>query len=595
MCGIFGCVTSRDARVALMTYWGLRDLEYRGYDSWGIAAATADGFFVTKSVGKISEANEANLKDILGRRALGHSRWATHGGVTQANAHPHLSKNGHIAVVHNGIIENHELLREELVREFGVAPDELFRSETDTEVVPHLIELEMKRGKRFEDAFVEAARRLEGRYAIVAMHRDEPYLLAVRRGSPLAVGRSSEGYFLASDVPAFLDYTREVVFPGDEEYVRIDGSFMMRSLLTRKKIPERWSEVSWDKTSAEKNGFSHYMLKEIFEQPDAIDQAVRQDDGKMTKAITMLRGADRVFLVGSGTAGKVAKLGEILFLREGFPAQALVGSEHQQFDRLLTRKSVILAVSQSGETADVLEFLELAKKRGAKVISVLNVVGSSVDRLSDISFLLGAGPEIAVASTKAATAQMAVLFLLAAALGKHVPETKHDLRQAVRKLKGWLTPDLSARMKKIAESMKDRSDCYLIGRGTHAPIAMEGAIKIQEVSYIHAEGFPGGELKHGPIALVGKGTPVVALVPSDETMRDMESNAMELRARGAWVVGVAPKPHQAFDEWVEIPDLGALSPLASVIPLQLLAYHLAVLRGNDPDKPRNLAKSVTVK
>lgn len=596
MCGIFGCVTNRDVNVALMTYWGLRDLEYRGYDSWGIAAATPKGFYVTKSVGKISEAKEEDFQGVSGRRALGHSRWATHGAVTEANAHPHLSHNQTIAVIHNGIIENHEELRAELVREFALPPEELFRSETDTEVIPHLIELSMtKGGKCFEDAFVEAAKRLEGRYAIVAMHQDEPYLLAVRRGSPLAVGRSPEGYVLASDVPAFLDYTREVVFPGDEEYVRVDGNFMMRKLDTREKVPERWICVEWDKRSAEKDGHPHYMLKEILEQPDAIDQAIRQDDTKLATAITLLRAADHVFLVGSGTAGKIAKLGEILFLREGFPAQAVVGSEHRAYEKLLTKKSVVLAVSQSGETADVLEFLELAKKRGAKVISILNVVGSSIDRLSDLSFLLGAGPEIAVASTKAATAQMAILFLLSAALGKHLPETKHDLRQAVRKLRHWLTPDLSAHVRRVAESIKERNDCYLIGRGANAPIAQEGAIKIQEVSYIHAEGFPGGELKHGPIALVGEGTPVVALVPSDETMRDMESNSMELRARGARVIGIAPKPHKAFNEWVEIPDLGALSPLATVIPLQLLAYHLAVLRGNDPDKPRNLAKSVTVK
>lgn len=280
---------------------------------------------------------------------------------------------------------------------------------------------------------------------------------------------------------------------------------------------------------------------------------------------------------------------------EGFPAQALVGSEHQVYAKLLTKKSVIVAVSQSGETADVLEFLELAKKRGAKILSILNVVGSSMDRLSNLSLLLGIGPEIAVASTKAATAQLAILMLIAAALGKHLPETKHALRQSVKKLKLWLTPDLSARVLSIAGRIVKQDDCYLIGRGKNAPIAQEGAIKIQEVSYIHAEGFPGGELKHGPIALVGDGAPVIALIPNDETARDMESNAMELQARGAYVIGVAPSPHRAFAEWIEIPHLEDASPIATVIPLQLLAYHLAVLRGNDPDKPRNLAKSVTVK
>lgn len=597
MCGIFGYIGKRNADVALMTYWGLRDLEYRGYDSWGIAAATANGFFVRKSVGKISETDEHEFRGISGKIAIGHSRWATHGGVTEVNSHPHFDKTKSIAVIHNGIIENHEELRAFLEKGFGVRREELFVSETDTEVVPHLIRYFIdKEGKDFEDAFVAAVLRLEGRFALVAMKLGESYVLATREGSPLVVGHSADGFFLASDVPAFLDYTRTVYFPGDREYVRVSAEgCIVRELDTQEKVEEKWVEIEWDKSSATKEGYAHYMLKEMLEQPAAIDQAIRQEDAKLQSAVALLRKADRIFLVGSGTAGKVAKLGEILFAQAGLHATAIVGSEHRMYARLVTKKSVIVAVSQSGETADVLEMLEGAKKIGAKVISILNVIGSSMDRLSDQTLLINVGPEIAVASTKAATAQIAVLLLLAGVIEGKLPERKHELRKAVKELKNWLTPDLVRQIKKVAETMKNDEDCYLIGRGLNAPIAHEGAIKIQEVSYVHAEGFAGGELKHGPIALISVGTPAIALIPNDETKREMESNMTELKARGARIIGIAPEPNKLFDEWIPTPDVGIASPVALVVPLQILAYHLAVLRGNDPDKPRNLAKSVTVK
>ncbi len=602
MCGIFGYVGTRPADVALMTYWALRDLEYRGYDSWGIAALTKDGVYVRKSVGKISDANDREFRGVSGKITIGHSRWATHGGVTEANAHPHFNRDKTIAVVHNGIVENHEELRAFLLAKWNDSGSAgFFVSETDTEVIPHLIDYFMHEGRSFEEAFVETGKMLEGRYAIVVIKKDEPYILAMRDGSPLVIGEGSaanEGYYLASDVPAFIDYTRKVYYPNDREYVKVGAElFIVRDLEHQKKIEPLWRTVDWDKASASKEGYPHYMLKEILEQPLALDKAIRQEDGRLFEVARAMKAADRLFFIGCGTAAKMAKLGELYAAKVGGVfATSFVGSEFGVYEQFLDKKSLVFAVSQSGETADVLETLRAGKKQNAKIFSLLNVVDSSIDRMSLQSLFINAGPEIAVASTKAATAQIAVLILLAHALnGKKLGEGKHLMRSVVRDIKAWLTPDLAHELKTIAEKLKNTDDLYIIGRGLNAPIAHEAAIKIQEVSYIHAEGFSGGELKHGPIALIEKGTPVIALIPNDETKRDMESNAHELKSRGAYLIGIAPENNKIFDEWIPVPDLGIASPIASLIPIQLLAYHLAVLRGNDPDKPRNLAKSVTVK
>jgi glucosamine--fructose-6-phosphate aminotransferase (isomerizing) len=480
----------------------------------------------------------------------------------------------------------------------GAKTDGMYLSETDTEVIPHLIDYYItEEGKSFEAAFVEAGRKLEGRYAVVVMKRGEPYLLAMRDGSPLVIGRGTHEYFLASDVPAFLDYTRTVLYPGDREYVKVSpDAMMLRELDTGKKVDRDWVEVTWDKGSATKEGYPHYMLKEIMEQGESLDRAIRQEDGKLEEFARVMKESEHMFFIGCGTAAKMAKLGELYVARvAGKLASAYVGSEFAAYSQFLNKKSTIVAVSQSGETADVLEGLRVAEREGARILSLLNVVGSSIDRMSRKTLFLNAGPEIAVASTKAATAQIAVLILIAHAIGKKLADGKHLLRGAVKDVKAWLTPDLSREIKEIAKKLVNHNDLYIIGRGLNAPVAHEAAIKIQEVSYIHAEGFPGGELKHGPIALIGDGTPVIALIPNDETKRDMESNTIELKSRGAYIIGIAPENSKIFDEWIPVPDLGLASPIASIIPIQFLAYHLAVLRGNDPDKPRNLAKSVTVK
>ena len=597
MCGIFGYVGKKEEDVAGRAYLGLRDLEYRGYDSWGIVTQKNKEFKLVRAVGKISDKAASDFKDIRGTMALGHSRWATHGGVSEKNAHPQLSFDDTVAVIHNGIIENHRELRLFLTDKLGKSEAALFRSETDTEVIPHLIAYFVSEGRDFEMAFIEACRMLEGRYAIVAMKKGESYLMAMRRGSPLVIGKGTEGYFIASDVPAFLDYTRTVAYPKDAVALRLKADELLaRDISNEKKVECEWKTILWDKVSATKDGYPHYMLKEIMEQGNSLDQAIRQDDEKLAEVARMIKASEHMFFVGCGTAAKMAKLGELFLAKLGKKlSSTFVGSEFGVYEQFLDKRSVLFAVSQSGETADVLEALAKAEEEGAKIVSLLNVVDSSIDRMSHKSLYIHAGPEIAVASTKAATAQIAVLLLLAHAFAGKIADGKHLMRAVVKDIRAWLNSDLFQETKKIAEKISTHNDLYIIGRGVSAPIAHEAAIKIQEVSYIHAEGFSGGELKHGPIALIGAGTPVITIIPNDETKRDMESNTTELRARGAYVIGIAPENSMLFDEWIKVPNLGLASPIASLIPIQLLAYHLALLRGNDPDKPRNLAKSVTVK
>lgn len=609
MCGIFGFIGEKQVDATALTQSALCDLEYRGYDSWGIATMTERGIFTKKAVGKISCVGARELERTLSNMSIGHSRWATHGGVTEVNSHPHLNKNKTIAVVHNGIIENHTELRDFLVRESGEKIEDLFISQTDTEVIPHLIDYFAKQDATFEEAFIETGKLLRGRYAFVAMKFGEPYLLAMRDGSPLVIGRGNGSFYLASDVPAFLDHTRTVSYPDDHECMKIfHDDILIRKLTSKERVMPAWGEITWSKGSANKDGHPHFMLKEILEQPKAIAGAICQENKKLEKMAEKMIASRDLYFIGCGTAAKMAKLGELYSaVIAGRRSQTHVGSEFKPYEQFINEESLLFAVSQSGETADVLEVLRSGKKQGATVFSLLNVVGSSMNRMSEETLFINTGPEIAVASTKAATAQISVLLLLAYAQSGNLETGKLLMHEVVKKLNTWVTVGLSDEMRRIAtrlheggtfpEDKADRSlhDIYIIGRGLNAPIAHEAAIKIQEVSYIHAEGFQGGELKHGPIALIDKGTPIIAFTPNDETFSDMESNTTELKTRGAYVIGIGPKKSELFDDWIETPDLGLASPIASIIPIQLLAYHLAVLRGNDPDKPRNLAKSVTVK
>lgn len=597
MCGIFGYIGATVTDAASLARAALCELEYRGYDSWGIATSTQTGIVVNKAVGRVSDTERTDLFGIQGAMAIGHSRWATHGGVTQKNSHPHLNQDGTIAVIHNGIVENHVELRAFLVQARSISEKDLFVSETDTEVIPHLIDHFSRLGYSFTEAFLEMGKMIQGRFAIVAMKHGEPYLLAMRDGSPLVLGKGSSAHYLASDVPAFLDATRTVCYPNDHECATIfHDRVTLTDIQTGRAVDPVWSTIHWNKASASKEGYPHYMLKEIMEQPHTIDTAIRQESERLHAIADAMHAAEKLFLVGCGTAAQMAHLGELYLAGIGGKlARSIVGSEFLMYERFLDRRTLLFAISQSGETADVLEALRHGTQAGTKVMALLNVVGSSMDRISEHTLFLNTGPEIAVASTKAATAQIAILLLLAHALGEILPKGRTLMQHAVQELRAWIAPELSEKILPIAYTLEHATDLYIIGRGFHAPIAREAAIKIQEVSYLHAEGFAGGELKHGPIALIQPGTPVIAFVPNDGTKQDMLSNTAELRARGARVIGIGPESSPLFETWIETPDLDLAAPIASIIPVQLLAYHLAVLRGHDPDRPRNLAKSVTVK
>jgi glucosamine--fructose-6-phosphate aminotransferase (isomerizing) len=595
MCGIFGYVGGRrDAGKIVIE--GLKNLEYRGYDSWGIACKAGEALHVEKDVGKISGVQAEDFCD-ESSLAIAHTRWATHGGVTPENAHPHLSEDGTIAVVHNGIVENYETLREELR-----AKGHTFRSQTDTEVIPHLIEEELKESGDFAAAVRSACLHFDGRYAILALHTKSNTLVAARTGSPLIVGvgegsTAERGYFIASDIPAFLAHTRTVQYLDDGEMVVTDGkNILFSDIKTGSEKPKREIEITWSVEQAQKGDFEHYMLKEIMEQKESVARAVNQDEEQINTLARAILAAQGTFLVGCGTAGKACRAAEYFFsVVAEKHVNVAAASEFKLYHHFLTPKSLLIVVSQSGETADVLEAMHVAKEAGAKVLAIVNVEGSTVSREADFTLRINAGPERAVASTKALTGQLAVLLLIAYAVAGRLKEGRTLLLETAAKINDMLNPRYVERLADLAERIKDEEDMYIIGKSWNYPMAQESAIKIQEVSYIHAEGFAGGELKHGPIALIDEGTPCIVLMGKDEVTMDSLNNATELKARGAFIIGVAPERHRTFDEWIRVPEAGTAQALVNIIPIQVLAYFLAVKRGKNPDMPRNLAKSVTVK
>ncbi|MBU1446375.1 glutamine--fructose-6-phosphate transaminase (isomerizing) [Patescibacteria group bacterium] len=593
MCGIFAYKGDKKNAPELVVN-GLKKLEYRGYDSWGVAYRTGNEIKVYKEIGKIGEfdikaGNEKIDFSANCNLAMGHSRWATHGGVTKENAHPHYSEDKEIAIVHNGIIENYAELKKDLI-EKGYK----FRSETDTEVIAYLIEDHKDLG--FTESVKKAISMLQGRYAIVVMNAHNDALIAARRGSPIIIGKGKNEYFIASDIPAFLEYTREVIYLDDNQMIIIEDEVRFVDLETNKEVKKRIVKIDLDAQSAEKGEFPHFMIKEITEQKETIARAINQDPAKIMEIAAAIKSAYGTYLVGCGTAGKVCLAASYHFAKIAKRhVNFAFGSEFPSLQDFITDKSLVVAVSQSGETADTLDAIEVAKKKGAKVLSIINVEGSSMDRISDYKIYIKAGPEKAVASTKATTAQMAILTLLAYACAGKLDEGKRLLVETASRINDMLNPRYEAHIQKLAQQIKDWESIYVIGKGQNYPMALEAAIKLQEVSYIHAEGFAGGELKHGPIALISKGTPCIVLVANDETKQDILSNAMEIKSRGGYIIGIAPENNDVFDYWIKVPESGNASPIVNIIPVQILAYQLAILRENNPDMPRNLAKSVTVK
>lgn len=590
MCGIFGYVGKR-CDAGRIVVRGLKRLEYRGYDSWGVAQMIdGSNVRITKRVGKIGGVNPESFSELC-TLAIAHTRWATHGGVTEVNAHPHVSCDGTIAVVHNGIIENYQELKKDLT-----AKGHTFTSETDTEVICHLVEEELRGEGNFVEAVRRACRKFQGRYAFLAMHTGTQELVAARTGSPLIVGVGEGEYFIASDIPAFMEHTKVVNYLDDGEIVVTDGRTISFSSITGEVRKKRNIHITWQIEEADKGDYQHYMLKEIMDQKNSIARAVNQDEEHIQVLAQAIRDARGTFLSGCGTAGKVCMAAEYFFsVIAKHHVNFAPASEFPLHHHFLVPESLLIVVSQSGETADVLEAMKVAKSKGAKVLSIVNVEGSSIARASDYSLLINAGPERAVASTKAATGQMAVLLLIAYALTGKLNRGRTLLLETASKINDMLNPRYLKHIEQLAERLHNHENMYIIGKSWNYPMALESAIKIQEVSYVHAEGFAGGELKHGPIALIEESTPCIVLMGEDEVKQDILNNAMEVQARGGTIVGIAPEWNDSFDHWIKVPDVSYAQPIVNVIPIQILAYYLALKRGKDPDMPRNLAKSVTVK
>jgi glucosamine--fructose-6-phosphate aminotransferase (isomerizing) len=613
MCGIIGYIGSKPVVPVLLE--GLRRMEYRGYDSAGVALVSPEGIALRRSAGKL-----VNLESVLrehpadGIYGVGHTRWATHGRPTEENAHPHRDCTGRIVVVHNGIIENYLELKQELR---GQGHE--FKTETDTEIVAHLVEREM-RSDGLEQAVRRALKLMRGMFALVLVSAEDPEkIVAVRNGPPIIVGLGQDEFFVASDIPAILSHTRDVVFLGDEEMAVITRAGVEFTDFSGRAVSKTTKRVLWDPIAAEKGGHKHFMLKEIFEQPtaarDTILGRVSLDRGQifledMNLSDDTLRAVRKVTIIACGTSWHAGLVGKYLIeTLAKVDVEVDYGSEYRYRSPIVAENELAVVITQSGETADTLAALREAKRKGAASIAVCNVVGSMATREADGTIYTHAGPEIGVASTKAFTSQLVALYLLALRLAQvrgtmppaemrtcigELLQIPHVIDDAIR---------ASAVMERVAERFHSRRDFLFLGRGINYPIALEGALKLKEVSYIHAEGYPAGEMKHGPIALIDENMPVVALAPADAVFEKMLGNVQEAKARGGAVIAITSEGDgrmeavlaSSHDVVVPMPrTTPLLTPIVLTIPMQLLAYYIAVRRGCDVDQPRNLAKSVTV-
>ena len=610
MCGIVGYTGRDNARDIIID--GLKKLEYRGYDSAGIALLMDGKINIKKHVGGIE--NLENLiagENLYSNTGIGHTRWATHGAPSDINAHPHASEDGRVAIVHNGIIENYVELKEELISHYGVH----FKSETDTEVVAHLIGLYMKESDCLEDAVYKAMGRMRGAYAIVAISADDPdKLVAVRKDAPLIAGLGKGSNFIASDIPALLKYVKEIYLIENGEMVVVTPDSVKIFDENRNPVKREVFHVTWDVDAAEKEGYEHFMLKEIFEQPKGISETInrRLDENGMIKldGISLTREEldrfSKIYIVACGTAYHAGLVGKTIIEKFAkIPVEVDVASEFRYRDPLVDENTLFIAISQSGETLDTLAALREAKRKGARILSVVNVVGSSVARESDDVFYTWAGPEIAVASTKAYTTQLTCMYLLGLYMGLErgtitedfYREFIRELSEIPEKLEGYLKK--TGEIEALAKILYNRDQVFFIGRGLDSAVAYEGSLKLKEISYINSFAIAAGELKHGTIALMEPGTLVLALATQDFLYEKMISNIQEIKARGAHVLSIAKEGNRAIEaqsnEVIYIPPCrDELTPLLSVVPLQLFSYYVAKERGCNIDKPKNLAKSVTV-
>ncbi len=608
MCGNIGCVARRDASRIIIS--GLRRLEYRGYDSAGIAILNDKEIHVHRAVGKLARLEEQlDHESLHGHVALGHTRWATHGKPSEENAHPHQDCTGDLVLVHNGIVENFVALKRELV-----AKGHRFVSETDTEVLAHLIESRLRDG--FADAVRAALSSVEGAYAVVALHRKFPgVIVAARRDNPLVLGLGDGENFVASDVPALLDHTRDVIFLHDGEIAEVTNHGVRLTDVSGNVISRAPSHIDWDLVMAEKGGFPHFMAKEIHEEPRVVSDALlgrlAEDTGEvylpeLELPAGIARSFQRIAIIACGTSYHAGLVGKFtLEAVTGLPVEVDIASEFRYRNPVVGSDTLLVAITQSGETADTIGAVRRGRERDAHPIAICNVIGSSVTRECRGVLYTHAGPEIGVASTKAFVSQIVALHLLALHLGiaRGTLSSKDAASRmnALRRVRGRIERVLKAEpdIVRIAAAYAKARDFLYLGRGVNYPIALEGALKLKEISYIHAEGYPAGEMKHGPIALIDDDVPVLVIATRGSTYDKIRSNIEEVRARGGKVIAVVTEGDSEIAsraaDVIEVPEIEEeLSPMVNVVPLQLLAYHIAVLRGCDVDQPRNLAKSVTV-
>ena len=579
MCSIIGYSGLESAAPILVK--GLQKMEYRGYDSVGIATKSGKKIVLKKGVGKVVEVNNSIMLDTLpGNIGIGHTRWATHGKVTEKNAHPHSSNSGKIAIAHNGIIENFEELKSELQNK-GYK----FQSETDTEVIANLIQLNFDETTDIKQSIMKTVNQLKGHYSFVVIFEDGT-LVAARFHEPLIVGVGKNSHYISSDVLGFIEKTDDAIYVDNEDFVIVDGSGIHIFNFDGTSVKYQVTKVSKEFADVYKGDFAHYTLKEISEQPDTILRAV--DNNQIEEFVDNIKQAKNLYITGSGTSYNAAEIAKYLMSKFAkIKINTLISSELPFSPNEIEPNSTLITISQSGESADVLEAVKIAKESNAKILSVVNLLNSSLSQQSSLTIGLNCGPEIGVAATKSFTSQLSILYKICDQL------CNGCINPDWEKVSSAISQILSnnSKIKEIAKSLKDVSDIYVLGRGIHLPIAKEAALKLKELTYIHAEGIPAGELKHGPLALMDSNVYVIIINPNDSTYNDTLNSAHEIKARGAKIIGISDKKSNVYDYWIDIPSIDeALYPLIEIIPIQLLSYYSALEKKTDPDYPRNLAK-----
>ena len=584
MCSIIGYIGSNDAAPILVR--ALEKMEYRGYDSVGIATKTKNEINIKKGVGKVAEVKtNENLQQMAGKIGIGHTRWATHGGVTKQNAHPHYSNSSNLAIVHNGIIENFQELRADLLSD-GYK----FESETDTEVIVNLIQQNFEKTSDVKEAIIQTISKLKGHYAFVAMFQDGT-LAAARFHEPLIIGIEKDNYYISSDVLGFIEKTDDAIYIDNENFIIVNDSGLEIFNFEGQKVKSSITKVSKEFADVYKGDYAHFTLKEISEQPQTILKSANKKD--IQKFAESIKNSDSLYITGSGSSYNAAEVTKYLMSKfTKTSITPIISSELPFSINNIGKNSTFIAISQSGESADVLHAIRIAKESNSKIFSIINHQNSSLSQESELTLGINCGPEIGVAATKSFTSQLAVLYQITNQLCDNCISTDW---QKISDAFSYIL-DNDSKIKQIAKQLNEISDIYVLGRGIHFPIAKEAALKLKELTYIHAEGIAGGELKHGPLALMDSSVFVIIINPTDSTYGDTMNSANEIKARGAKIIGISNKNDSVYDYWVEIPDMDDSSyPLVEIIPIQLLSYYAALEKNTDPDYPRNLAKSVTVK